>query len=564
MHLLLIILLLAASSVVSAQHEHRPEARTDKKAVWLDNGLGNVDHPVTTKHPEAQKYFNQGLAYLYAFNHAEGIKSFRRAAELDPDMAMAQWGISLALGSNYNVSADAQQLTDAYAALQKAIQLAPKANAADQAFIKALSSRYAKDPATDRTKLASDYKTAMGELVKQYPDDLDAATLYAESMMNLRPWQLWSLDGKPAEGTLEIVAVLESVLRRDPRHTGANHYYIHAIEASPTPERGMAAAARLGGLAPNAGHLVHMPSHIYLRTGDFDEAAKSNDLAIVADRNYIQKSGAQGVYPLMYYNHNIHMLAASYVGSGNYAGAIKAASDLEANVGPNVAAMPMLEMFMPYRLVTLIRFHKADEIMKYPQPPASMKIQTGFWRFARGLALAEIGRAGDADRELIELRALIKSFPPDASIGNNTAEAVFTPALEMLTGEIALAKGDRASAVESLKRAVAAEDLVNYNEPPDLDIPVREWLGRANLRSGRFAEAEEAYRSEIAKHPRNGRALFGLAEALTKQGKASSAALVAREFERAWANSDTKLTVEELYGKSGAATPAATKTGENR
>jgi tetratricopeptide (TPR) repeat protein len=265
----------------------------------------------------------------------------------------------------------------------------------------------------------------------------------------------------------------------------------------------------------------------------------------------------------MYYNHNIHMLAASYVGSGNYARAIKAASDLEANVGPNVAAMPMLEMFMPYRFVTLIRFHKADEIMKYPQPPASMKIQTGFWRFARGLALAEIGRAGDADRELIELRALIKSFPPGASIGNNTAEAVFTPALEMLTGEIALAKGDRASAVESLKRAVAAEDLVNYNEPPDLDIPVREWLGRANLRSGRFAEAEEAYRSEIAKHPRNGRALFGLAEALTKQGKASAAALVAREFERAWANSDTKLTVDELYGKS-APTTAATKTGENR
>src|SRR5829696_1178492 len=339
MYVLIVILLLAAFSYVSGQHGHASHTQPEKQPVSLDAGLGNVDHPVTTKNPEAQKFFNQGLAYLYGFNHAEGINSFKHAAQLDPEMAMAQWGISLTLGSNYNVTADAQQLTDAFAALQKAVELAPKASSADQAYITALTRRYVKDSATDRKKLAADYRTAMDELVKQYPDDLDAATLYAESMMNLRPWQLWSLDGKPAEGTLEIIAVLEGVLRRNPRHTGANHYYIHAIEASPTPERGMAAAMRLGALAPNAGHLVHMPSHIYLRTGDFDEAAKSNDLAIVADRNYIQKSGSQGVYPLMYYNHNIHMLAASHVGNGNFAGAVKAARDLEANVGPNVATM---------------------------------------------------------------------------------------------------------------------------------------------------------------------------------------------------------------------------------
>src|SRR6476661_4497987 len=457
MYLLVVILLLAASLCVSGQQGHGSHAMPQKSAIVLDGGLGEVDHPVITKSPEAQKFFDQGLAYIYGFNHAEAIRSFKRAAEIDPSMAMAYWGTSLALGSNYNVTADTQQLTEAYAALQTAIRLAPKASTADQAYIKALSRRYAQDPATDRKKLAAEYKAAMGELVKQYPDDLDAATLYAESMMNLRPWRLWSLDGKPAEGTPEIIAVLEGVLRRDPRHIGANHYYIHAVEASPTPERGMAAAMRLGGLAPNAGHLVHMPSHIYLRTGDFAEAAKSNDLAVIADRNYIKRSGSQGIYPLMYYNHNLHMLAASHIGSGNYAGALAAARDLESNLGPNVAAMPMLEMFMPYHLVTLIRFHKSNEILSYPQPPGSLAITNCFWRFARGLALAESGKPVEADKELGELRKLAGSLPAGTGFGNSTADAVFNVAIEMLSGEIALAKGEKAAAIEALKRAVAAE-----------------------------------------------------------------------------------------------------------
>ena len=542
------LLVLLFPVLAIGQHGHRTATQLETRSVSLESGLGAVDHPVTTTNAEAQEFFNQGLASLYGFNHAEGIKSFRRAAELDPQMAMAQWGISLALGSNYNVTADAAQLTEAFASLQKAIALAAKASAADQAYIAALAKRYDKDPNADRQKLASEYRNAMADLVKQYPDDLDAATLYAESMMNLRPWQLWTLDGKPAEGTTEILAVLEGVLRRNPRHTGANHYYIHAIEASPNPERGMAAAMRLGGLAPNAGHLVHMPSHIYLRTGDFDEAAKSNDLAIVADRNYIQKSGAQGIYPLMYYNHNIHMLAASHVGNGNFAGAVKAARELETNVGPNVAAMPMLEMFMPYHLVTLIRFHKWEDVMKYPQPAAAMKNTNGIWRFARGLALADTGKTAEAEKELTAFREIVRAMPADARIGNTAASIVMKAAEELLAGEIALAKGDK-TGVEALRRAVAAEDQINYNEPRDLDVPVREWLGRALLRQGSFAEAEAVYREEIAKSPRNGRALFGLAEALNKQGKASSAELVKREFEKAWANADTKLTVDALYAK---------------
>lgn len=549
MKISILLLVLSINTLVYAQHGHGSHTPAEKPPVWIDSGLGNVDHPVSTKNAEAQKFFNQGLAYMYAFNHAEGINSFKHAAELDPDLAMAYWGIALGLGSNYNVTADAAQLTEAYANLQKAIALAPKASAAERAYIDSLSKRYAKDTATDRQKLAVAYKAAMAELVKAYPDDLDAATLYAESMMNLRPWQLWSLDGKPAEGTLEIISVLEGVLKRNPKHTGANHYYIHAIEASPNPERGLAAANRLLGLAPNAGHLVHMPSHIYLRTGDHADAKNSNELAIEADRRYLQRSGATGLYPLMYYNHNIHMLAASHANAGNYAGAVKAASELAVNVRPNVKAMPMLEMFMPYHLEVLVRFHKWDEVLRFPQPDADMKITNVFWRLARGLAFREAGKITEADAEMTLLRGAIASVPADAGLGNNLARNVFKVAEDLLAGEIALARGDKKAGIDALTRAVAAEDLVNYNEPPDWDIPARDWLGRALMRNGQYADAEKVYRAEIAKHPRNGRALFGLAASLEKQGKNTSAELVRKEFDAAWKDSDQKLSPDVFNPK---------------
>ena len=560
MKILALLLVLVFVNSIHAQHGHGGHSSPVKPPVWLDEGLGDVDHPVTSKSPEAQKFFNQGLAYLYGFNHAEGINSFRRAAELDPEMAMAYWGVSLALGSNYNVTADEKQLVEAYDNLQKAITLSAKASQADKDYIAALSKRYTKDPKTDRKMLAEAYKNAMGELVKKYPDDLDAATLYAESMMNLRPWQLWSLDGKPAEGTLEIVAVLEGVLKRNPRHTGANHYYIHAVEASTNPERALAAADRLLGLAPNAGHLVHMPSHIYLRTGDHDVAVKSNDLAIVADRRYLQKSGATGVYPLMYYNHNIHMLAASHAGAGNFAGAVKAAKELEANVRPNLKAMPMLEMFMPYHLVTLMRFQRWDEALAYTEPDAELKITNVFWRLARGLANNEKGNVKEAESELSAMLAVVRTIPADAGIGNSSAHGVMKVASELLSGEIAFAKGDRKSALDALRRAVAAEDLVNYNEPPDWHLPTREWLGRALMREGEYVEAEAVFRKEIDKNPKNGRALFGLSEALAKQGKDTSAALVRKEFAAAWKNSDTQLSAEMFGSSPDKSKDAETKT----
>jgi pimeloyl-ACP methyl ester carboxylesterase len=550
MKFLIILFLLIFPVFAPGQHGDHNQQQTEVKPAMLDDGAGKVDHPVSTNNQEAQKFFNQGLAYLYGFNHEEAIKSFKRAAELDTNLAMAYWGVSLALGSNYNLTADAAQLKEAYANLQKAISLAPKASEIERAYIAALTRRYSENPQADQKKLAQDYKTAMSELVGKYPDDLDAATLYAESMMNLRPWQLWTSDGKPAEGTLEIIAVLEGVLRRNPNHTGANHYYIHAVEASPNPERALPSAMRLGLLAPSAGHLVHMPSHIYIRTGDYIEAAKSNADAIQADRNYIQKTGSRGIYTMMYYNHNIHFLSAASAMNGNYAEAIKQARELEANVRPHLKMMPMLEMFAPYPLVTLVRFRKWDEIMKYPPPDAEMRITGGFLNFARGMALAETGKPEEARKEITALRQLMKTLPPETGFGNSTALGVLKVAEELLSGEIHLARGDNKRAIEELHKAVAAEDLVNYNEPPDWDLPSREWLGRALLIDGEYAEAEKIYRAELAKHPRNGRALFGLAEALNKQGKTDSAQMIRREFEKAWEKADTKLTVEDLYQSS--------------
>jgi tetratricopeptide (TPR) repeat protein len=543
-----LILILVLTSVLFAQHGHSSNNGTEKPKVWLEDGLGSIDHPVSTKNAEAQKYFNQGLAYLYAFNHAEGINSFKQAAELDPNLAMAFWGISLGLGSNYNVTADEAALAEAYTNLQKAIALAPKASQAERDYIDALSKRYSKDPKADQKALGNVYRDAMKALVAKYPDDLDAATLYAESMMNLKPWQLWSLDGKPAEGTPEIIAVLEGVLKRNPNHTGANHYFIHAIEASPTPDRGLAAAMRLGGLAPSAGHLVHMPSHIYLRTGDWEEAVKSNDLAIEADRNYQLKSGSRGLYMMMYYNHNIHMLAASHAANGNYAGSIKAANDLATNVGPNVKAMPMLEMFMPYPIIANVRFHKWNEALAYPKPAEHMLTTIAHWHFARGMAFAEQKKTADAEKELAALRATAGKIPPTAALFTTPVSVALKVADELLAGEIALAKGDKKGAIALMRQAAASEGKVNYAEPRDWDIPVREWLGRALIMDGQFAEAEKAFREEIALTPRNGRALFGLAEALRKQGKTSAADLVQKEFEANWTKADTKLIADAVFG----------------
>src|SRR5918911_573037 len=536
----LAFLLASSMTAYSQNHSDMQRAAGDKPATLMP-GLGHHHHPVSTTSSEAQRFFDQGLTLVYAFNHEEAIRSFRRAAELDPQMAMAYWGIALALGPNINLDVDPAREKAAFEAAQQALSLSQKAPENERAYIEALVKRYSVDPKADLKRLAVDYKNAMGELVKLYPDDLDAATLYAESAMNLRPWQLWTKDGKPAEGTEEIVSVLESVLRRNPDHIGAIHYYIHAVEASPHPERALAYVARLAPPVPAAGHLVHMPAHIYVRTGDYEAAAQSNREAAAADQAYIKASGSRGIYPMMYYNHNLHFLAHAYSMEGRFAEAIKAARQLESNVGPYVKQMPMLEGFMPIPTLTLVRFRKWDEILKSSEPDRTMVVAGALWHYARAMALAATGKIEMAEAEQKIFLDAAKTISAETPFGLNTTGSILMPvAGEVLSARIALARKDTKAAIAHLRKAVAAEDKLNYDEPPGWDAPVRESLGGALLLDGNYTEAEQVFRDDLMKHPRSGRSLFGLMESLKAQGKKYDAEMVQREFETAWKNADVQ------------------------
>jgi len=519
---------------------------SEERAVTLLPGVGNIRHTVSTNNAEAQRFFDQGLNLIYAFNHEEAIRSFRRASELDPKLAMAHWGIALALGPNINLDVDPERERAAFEAVQKARSLAVNAPPEERALIEALAKRYSIDPAADLKKLAVDYKNAMGEVVKRYPDDLDAATLYAESAMDLRPWQYWDKQGRPAEGTEEIVAVLESVLRRNPNHMGAIHYYIHAVEASTNPERALTYAPKLPVLAPASGHLVHMPAHIYIRTGDYEQAALSNKAGAEADQALFKITGTGGMYPVMYYNHNLHFLAIAHAMQGRFADALAASRALEDNVGPHVHMMPMLEGFMATSQLMLVRFRRWDDILKLPQPDAKMLAVNAVWHFARGMAQAAKGNRAEAERELKMLIEGAKAVPAEAAFGLNSASNVLKIAEQVLSARLFVLQRDYKAAVESLKKGVEMEDALAYDEPPGWFLPVRESLGGALLLSGNGAEAEKVFRTDLEKNLRSGRALFGLSESLKAQGKRYAAAMVQREFEQAWKNADTQLRVEDL------------------
>jgi tetratricopeptide (TPR) repeat protein len=521
----------------------------DAKPAVLMKGLGNYHHPVATKNPEAQRFFDQGLTLLYAFNHAEAARSFRRAGELDPTLAIAWWGVALALGPNYNLpQVDAEQAKVAYDALQKALQLADGAPEHERAYIKALAARYSADPKADGKQLLEAYAKAMGQLSERYPDDLDAATLAAESAMNLRPWKLWSPAGEPAEGTEAIVRTLESVLRRNPDHPGANHYYIHAIEGSLHPEHALPSAGRLATLVPAAGHLVHMPAHIYIRVGDYEAAARANEQAIEADRAYLKSSGATGVYPLMYFSHNIQFLAVVRATQGRFADAKKATDDLVGHVGPHVKDMPMLEGFLPTATLVLVRFRRWEDVLAMPRPQANLQITTAIWHFARGMAYAAQGKLDDAEKERKAFLTARDALPADAMYGQwNTARGVLEVAEGVLGARLAVARNDRKSAIGILKQAVKAEDALHYGEPPDWFLPVRETLGGVLLQNGDAAEAEKVFRADLDRNRLNGRSLFGLVASLNAQKKEYAARMVQLEFERAWQKADPQpLAVEDL------------------
>ncbi len=402
-------LLMTAGLLSYAQHNHHA-SNYDKPAELL-KGLGNHTHPNGTKSELAQKFFDQGFALIYGFNHDEAARLFARAAELDPRNPMPHWGIALALGPNYNLPPMPEREEKAWKAIAKAVELAADAPANQRAYVNALVKRYSKDPNEDRKELAVKYKDAMKEVMTRYPDDLDAATLYAESIMNLRPWALWSSDGVPAEGTLEILDVLETVLRRNPSHPGANHYYIHAVEASKTPERALPSALRLGALMPGAGHMVHMPSHIFLRLGEHELSATVNETASEVDKKYIERSGAKGIYPLMYYSHNLHFVSYARMMQGNFDQALKYARRLRKNVDGSIDDMPMIAPYGAFEWLVLTRFAKWDQMLAETKPGDRSPFLHAMFRYARGLSLAAKGKVEDAEAERERMAALAGRVP---------------------------------------------------------------------------------------------------------------------------------------------------------
>jgi tetratricopeptide (TPR) repeat protein len=512
-------------------------------------GLGDLHHPVSTSNAQAQRFFDQGLRLIYAFNHDEAARSFQRAADLDPKLAMAYWGVAEAVGPNYNDPASDERFAAAHEAIQKAVALSGGASPVEQAYIQAMALRFPADPKADRRQAAEAYHDAMREMVKSFPDDLDAATLFAESGMNLHPWGLWHKDGTPEAGTEEIVATLESVIKRDPNHMGAIHYYIHAVEASASPERALAGANRLAAMAPAAGHIVHMPAHVYIRTGDYAAAVKTNQSAAIADRAYIGASGAQGLYPMMYYSHNLHFIAMCSAMNGDYPEAMKNAQMLAAHVRPHVKDMPPLEGFVIIPIAVDVRFRRWDDILKMPKPSAEMKTETVFWHFARGLALAAKGKPEEAQVDYQVVADAEKNTPEDVIFAmpvNNKTKDVLKIARDVLGAKIALAKKDNAGAIEQLQEAVKVQDSLKYNEPEDWFFPVRESLGAVLLLNGDATGAEKIFREDLNRHPRNPRSLFGLEQALKAQKRDYDAGFVQKQFQASWKGGPTKLKVEDL------------------
>ena len=379
----------------------------------LFEGMGPLHHPIHTSSPEAQKFFDQGLTLVYAFNHEEAVHSFKRAAELDPHAAMPYWGIALASGPNYNSDVDPEREKASYDAIHKAMEIGVASPPVERDYIEALSARYTNDPKADLGKLANDYVSAMRRLSQRYPDDPDAATLYAESLMDLHPWMLWTNDGQPGPETTEIVSVLEGVLRKWPTHVGANHFYIHAMEASPDPEAALPSAQRLETLVPAAGHLVHMPAHIYIRTGDYAAAVKSNVAAVEADKVYLhEREITNATYVLGYTNHNLHFLAAAANMDGDYAAASKAANDLAVAARAAVKDMAGAEAFLPMPIFVQLRFARWDDVLALPKPDAQLSGLTFFWHYARGCAFAGKGQPDKAEAEREAMEQVYKALPP--------------------------------------------------------------------------------------------------------------------------------------------------------
>jgi tetratricopeptide (TPR) repeat protein len=510
--------------------------------------LGTHAFPVSTKNREAQLFMNQGLNLSYAFNHAEAGRAYREAARLDPNLAMAYWGEALALGPNINAPMDPASEPKALEAIQKAIALKPKASPREQALIDALTQRYS-GRAEDRKARDVAYADAMRKVHLQFPDDEDIAMLYVESVMDLRPWGYWTRDGIPYERTAEVVALTEKVMARNPQHPGALHFYIHLMEAYQA-DKAEAAADRLLTLMPAAGHMVHMPAHIYQRVGRYADAQRSNEMAIAADEDYISQCRAQGLYPMAYYPHNLHFLWFAATAEGTSKLAIEAARKAASRVDDEtLKAVPLLAGFRVVPYYALTRFGKWEEMLREPEPPATSAYLTGMWHYARGTAFLGNGQTNEAEQEFAKLNALMADKSLDHPLFSpNTGRAVLTIAQEVLAGNIAAAKNNYDEAVAHLERAVRLEDALVYTEPAEFHYPPRHALGAVLLEAKRPAEAETVYWEDLKRNRENGWALFGLMQALKAQGKNEDAALVEARFKKAWARADVTLS-DSRFGR---------------
>ncbi len=546
-HAVLGVLLVAlvACSGQSGAHRHGSDAAGPP---MLLEGLGRHHQAVTTTSRESQAYFDQGLRLVYAFNHIEAESAFREAARLDPACAMCYWGIALTHGSNYNSPTDAAREKAAYAAIQEALRLADRVTPRERASIEALAKRHSPVPGSERAGLDRAYADAMREVARRFPEDLDAATLFADALMNLRPWNLWKPDGSMQPETPEILATLERVLQANPDHPGALHLYIHAVEAGPDPRRGEPAADRLAPLMPGAGHVVHMPAHIYWRVGRYADAVDVNVRAVRADQAYFAKRNASPIYRGLYYPHNIDFIWQSASMDGRAADTIRAAREFAESAPPAmIREMSDMETAPAAPLFALVRFGRWDEVLRQPAPPAEWPYVTGAWRYARGLAFAATGRRPEAEAELAALRQIAASVPADRTLaGFFKTRAILDLAANVLAGEIAARSGQTDVAVRHLLAAVAEQDGHWFTEPPVWYFPVRQSLGAALLAGGRPAEAEAVYRDDLKRNPENGWSLFGLARSLEAQGRTADAAAVEARFRKAWARADVTLSASRF------------------
>ncbi len=513
-------------------------------AILFDN-LGRSHRPVTTTNPAARQFFDQGLRLLWAFNLDEAQRSFEEAARLDPGCAMAHWGIAMSLAPNINVPAMPDRALAGYAAARKAGELAASASPVEQALIRAVSRRFAQSPPdTTEGQAALDraYAEEMRTAMEQFPDDPDVRALFAESLMTLRPWDLWKPDGTPQPGTGEIVAILESILATHPDHPGANHYYIHAVEASPNPEKALGAAERLPGLMPGAAHLVHMPSHIYMRLGRYEDACEANRRAIEVDKTYLAAVGGPPGFYAMYAAHNYHFLSAAAAMQGRSAEAIRTAREMLAALPPGMfASMPEMDGLLAQPVLMLARFGRWDEVLAEPPVPPGMPFPAALRSYARGLALLSKGDIELAEGELAQVVAALNATPAESKKFLNSGRTLLTIARHLLQGRIAASKSRWAVAEQNFRTAIELEDGLRYDEPSNWYAPVRQALGAMLMESGDHARAAEVYREDLKRNPANGWSLYGIGRSFRARELDDEARPFEAEFKEAWKNADVKL-----------------------